>query len=261
MCRRTGAKLLSIVLGYQRLGLLTVSLALLILSGCGPGRANSQPLVFEPADPAAYERMARLPCGVFPLAGLEAPVGAENLSGPQFDALRRVIRTSPDVDGRATWRLVHEETERATFVAELDSAWACIVVAHRGGVWMDVDEAEASDIRVILGEEFEPARWQPTSIETSPDGTAIEVLVEEPDCGGGSDANSRIAPPLVEYASDSVTITFAVRRVESNSGVACPSNRLTAAVLRVPEDVGDRVLLDGSLYPPQEPPEQLVPPG
>ena len=126
---------------------------------------------------------------------------------------------------------------------------------------MEVEEAEASEIRVILGDKLEPARWQPTSIEASPDATTLRLLVEEPDCAGRADATTRIVQPLVEYASDSVTITFGVRPTDANLGVACPSNRLTAAVLLLPEDVGDRVLLDGSIYPPREPPERLVPRG
>lgn len=253
--------MIAIVVRHQRSALLTLSLAIGMLGGCGLERADGEPIALEPGDPAAYRPMAQLPCGAFPLEGLEARDGAETLPGPQFEALRRAIHASPDIDRRATWRLVHEEAERATFVAELRSAWGCIVVARQGGVWTEAEEAEASEIRVILGEGLEPARWQPTSVETSPDATTLRLLVEEPDCAGSSDATTRIIQPLVEYARDSVTITFGVRPVDANLGVACPSNRLTAAVLVLAKDVGDRVLLDGSVYPPREPPERLVPAG
>lgn len=232
-------------------GVLGIALVLLG-AACIRERVAGVPEVLQPAETGEYEPKARLPCGGFPLAGLDAPVGAEDGQDPRSDALRSAIRNSPDLDERTTWRLVHEEAERAAYVGQQQNAWVCLVLARRGAEWVAAEVAEATELFVTLADDLGPARWRPTSIQASNGGVALAMLVQEQDCASGSDPTGRIAPPLVEYAVDSVAITIGIRPVPNNAGLTCPSNPWTPVVLILPDDIGDRILLDGSLYPPRE---------
>ncbi len=235
-----------------RLRVLCVALGLLGFGACAEEPVTHLPEVLQPAETGEYARKARLPCGMFPLAGLDAPVGAEDGEDPRSDALMRAIRDSPDLDERTTWRLTHEEAERAMYVAEQEDSWLCLVLARQGDKWVAVEEAEATDLYVTLADDLGPARWRPTSMHASDDGIALVMLVQEQDCASGTAPTGRIAPPLVEYAEDSVTVTIGIRRVDTTAGLTCPTNPWTPVVLLLPADVGDRVLLDGSVYPPRE---------
>lgn len=237
----------------SRLVLATVGVALALLQGCGDAvlRVPGAPQRLLPADPAHYQPMARLLCGTFPLSGLDSPTGAQNEHGPEFDALRRAVSSSREGYGDDTWRFVQRTPNRAVFVAQLENAWACIVVGPQGDEWTTLEESETAELDIVLSDELGAARWKPASGKPPPDATQLDVLVSEQECASGSYATGRIAPPLVEYRPETLTVTFGIRRFRSLlGGITCQSNPWTPAILTLPEPIGDRTLLDGSVYPP-----------
>jgi hypothetical protein len=72
----------------------------------------------------------------------------------------------------------------------------------------------------------------------------------ERECASGRPADGRIADPIVEYGEDAITITVPVRRVEG--GATCQGNPWTPFVLELDEPIGDRLLLDGGPWPPEQ---------
>jgi hypothetical protein len=192
-----------------------------------------------------------MPCGQFPVAGLDSPLGAEDQPGPQAEALRQVIRDSPDIDEATTWRLVDENDNRVMYVAQLETEWLCVVLELRDDDWVQTEEAGSTELYLTLANGLGPARWTATSLDPSDEGgVALSIMVQEQDCASGSNASGRIAPPLVEYDVDSLTITIGVRPV--SGGATCPSNPWTPAVLLIPTGIDGLVLLDGSVFPPRE---------
>lgn len=105
-----------------------------------------------------------------------------------------------------------------------------------------------------------PARWwlDPDVPEPGPDATELHVLALEQECASGSSPEGRIMAPEVTTDATSVTVTIGVRRVEGFA--ECPSNPAWPMTVTLPEPLGDRQLLDGSVQPPSppRPPEHQV---
>ncbi len=72
----------------------------------------------------------------------------------------------------------------------------------------------------------------------------------ERECASGQPATGRIANPIVDYDESAITITVPVRPV--TGGANCPGNPWTPFVLELDEPIGDRVLLDGGPWPPEQ---------
>jgi hypothetical protein len=108
--------------------------------------------------------------------------------------------------------------------------------------------------------EVGPARWwlDPDVPEPGPDATELHVLALEQACASGSSPEGRIMPPEVTMDATHVTVTIGVRRVEGFAD--CPSNPAWPMTVTLPEPLGDRQLLDGSVQPPSppQPPEYQV---
>jgi hypothetical protein len=231
---------------------LTLMLAATVIAGCG-GQVSTvpgEPQVLQPAQEGDYDPVAKLPCGTFSLAALDEPAGAESMQGAEFDGLRRAVALSREGYQHETWRLVRRDQSSAMFVASLENAWACIVVASRHDGWGPLDEGEASQLNVALADGLGPAQWKPVAGPASRDVTELPVLLQEQECAGGSYATGRIVAPLVNTSADSLTITFGVRPLVSELSVTCPANPWTPAILVLPEPLGERKLLDGGLFPP-----------
>lgn len=194
-----------------------------------------------------YAPTARLPCGAFALDSLDLPSGAERLQGPEFDALRE--SAAEQGYERETWRLVERNPSDVLFVAQVETGWACITVVRDGDTWQAGQEAEASDLRIVLTPGLGPASWILDSVTQGPDATRLNVLLTEYECASGTSATGRIAPPLVTYGDSTITITFGIVPF-APGGAACQGNPATLAVLELTEPVGERHLLDGGAHPP-----------
>jgi hypothetical protein len=98
-----------------------------------------------------------------------------------------------------------------------------------------------------------PASWalDPAYPAPTADSTELHILVWELACSGGSPATGRMAPPIVSYADESLTVTIGVTGV---GGIAtCPGPPGTPAKVVLPQPLGDRTLLDGYTHPASPP--------
>jgi hypothetical protein len=59
--------------------------------------------------------------------------------------------------------------------------------------------------------------------------------------------------PDIEVSDESIVVTFQVR-AQLGLAQTCPSNLAAPVVVRLPEALGDRILLDGGREPPAEAP-------
>jgi hypothetical protein len=221
-----------------------LALSVGLVFGCTFSASPDTPQVLGEAEPATYQPVALMPCGTFPVAGLSASTGAEDLPGTEYDALRQSASSQGYDD--ATWRQVERAEDQVMFVADLGIAWACVSVIRTEGVWHADVEAEASQLRITPSSNLGPGSWTLKEAPTA-DSSTLSVGITEYACANGAPATGRVAPPLVEYRDDSITIMFGVTRL---GNATCPGNPITPVVLELAQAVGNRVLVDGSVYPP-----------
>ena len=93
--------------------------------------------------------------------------------------------------------------------------------------------------------------------EIGPDSTEFTAWVTEMACASGQSSADRIVGPDIQVSADEIVVTFGVR-ARLGAGT-CPGNPPTRVAVRLPEALGDRVLLDGGRQPPEEPPVCLNP--
>jgi hypothetical protein len=217
-------------------------------------------------DPTLSSQDALLTCGgrPFPSSSLEAPTGAENEPGPEFDALRWTIATFHEAfpeSGTWTWQLAGRDDAEANFLSRPASGtgppdWFWIEVTADGSGWKP-GSMGTCELRVVLSTEFGPASWalNPAFGSPSADTTELQILVWERACSSGSPATGRMSAPVIDYGADTVTITIGVRplQVEPGAGLSCPMPPGTPASVRLSEPLGERTLLDGGVLPPAPP--------
>lgn len=226
------------------------------------GEGQAWPTVPEQL-PAAVSSApgARLTCGgehSFPASALEAPTGAEDESGPEYDALRAAFTffgaEFPEAD-QLSWRVVDLDDTGALFLAraaDTAPAWLKVEVGDEDGTWKPLGMGQCDPV-VVLSSEFGPATWALDPDFPAPDAgtTELHVLVWERACSSGRPTTGRMSAPVVEYAPDTVTITIGVRPVGGDQDCQGPPG--TPAIVTLPQPLGDRMLLDGGRHPPAEP--------
>ena len=209
-------------------------------------------------------------CGAhgFPLEALDAPAGAEQQTGPEFDALRETLhKFGAEFPGAGawTWRLVYRDEAHAEFVARVedsDFGWVHVPVSRDGAGWSGSSIGEC-DPKVVIAPGFGPASWALDPAFPAPDATTkqLHLLVWERACSGGAPATGRISAPAVVYGDATVTVTLGVRPIEVPPAyaVTCPGPPGTPAILDLVEALGKRQLRDGGQVPAAPPDAPLVP--
>ena len=81
-----------------------------------------------------------------------------------------------------------------------------------------------------------------------PDATVLDLAVNERDCASGQAMGDRLVGPQVVETEESVTIVFAATPVPGSAD--CPGNPWTRATVNLSAPLGQRVLLDGGVFPP-----------
>lgn len=224
-----------------------------------------------PTWPVAPERLppaldaasdARLTCGfpdrTFPASALDNPTGAENESGPLYDALRKgfaMFDFEQDLS-RLGWLLVQQDPRGALFLARSDApppAWWYVLVTADGG-YLPAGVGQCN-LNVQISTDFGPAYWAIDPDYPGPNAatTELHILVWEVACNGGSPVTGRMSAPVVEYAPDTVTITIGVRPLTGTGVITCPLGPGTPAIVTLPQPLGDRTFLDGYVSPPVPP--------
>ncbi len=241
------------------------------LMACSASPGPTSPFPTWPVEPEllaivpAGSGAATATCGgrTFPVSGFEAPTGAEKEVGPEFDALRESIDLfGPEFRGSDawTWRLAGSDDHGAIFLARTDDlgppGWISVEVTATDGAWMPLNWGQCEP-HAVLSDEYGSATWALDPSVAPPDEstTELHILVWERTCSHGSPATGRMSAPVVIDAPTTVTITIGVRPIEGPPGFAlsCPLPPGTPAILRLPEPLGERTLLDGGYVPPAPP--------
>lgn len=234
----------------------------LALGGCTAVLPDTDPSrQLPPPDAVDPDRtQLNISCGGrgFPASVLDGPANAEQSGHPAAAALRRHL-AEPGLDFEwlpdSGWHVAYLDDEEAMFVARADDGPESPPLAEVGasrvdGQWRVTGWGQCApqaDVGPGLG--LASFRVAP-GFELTPESTRIDVLVTEYACNSGEDARGRIVDPAIVDGGASVVVVFAVR--PRGGEQACPSNPETPHLLVLPEQLGDRVLLDGSEVPPRD---------
>lgn len=199
----------------------------------------------------------------FPRSVLAGPAGMEQVEGAVFDGLRSALETMrpefeleprEDRANQLPWILAYEDEELALFLvrrAGKAERYSAMVVEREGDAWGFGGYTDDCRLRPLITHELGSSAWRIDAGSPPATGSsAFPVEVMERACASGQAADGRIADPIIEYGEDAITITIPVRPVEG--GATCPSNPWTRFVVELDEPVGDRRLLDGGPWPPEQ---------
>lgn len=221
-------------------------------SGTPPGRQSVSPTAFSPTATIAVTDL-RLTCGgplTFTADDLLAPSGAETADHPAAEVLRTLMETSP-LPNRNGWRLVAMSDEEAVFIlpalpGEGFAYWYAEVEAA-GSTWQSGPFGQCDPMPRLEG--LSPARWElAADADMGPESRVVRVLVFELACASGRSPEGRIAPAAVIYGEDSVTILFGTRPL-AGGAQTCQAGPPAEVSVDLREPIGNRVLLDGSVFP------------
>lgn len=208
-------------------------------------------------DPDWINRPA-LTCGdperLFPPEALSGPGLAELGLDPAAAVLRSTIAESPPESQFPTggWHRVIDDPAGVTFVAAGDdeTSWVMVNVGVINGTLQATEYGQcslqpAAPEGVTFGEWWlDPDRPAPT-----PESTEVSILVVETACASGNSPEGRILAPTILVGAEAIAVAIGI--VQRPGGQDCPGNPPHAMQLVLPEPLGDRSLLDASVYPPR----------
>jgi hypothetical protein len=236
----------------RRLGVIVL---LALLAGCGGSASASEAPLPSIIDPD----VVGLRCGdgdPFHPALVREPGRAEGDRDPAAGALVEFLG-GPNRAGlpASGWIRVGQLAGEARFIAPSESAggWFVVKVAAGPTGWT-VEDRGRCEIEVVGPEGVTRADWRLDPAVPRPAGgdRTIHVVLTERACSGGQSPEGRIEPPVISTTEQAVIIAFFVRQVPG--GNDCPGNPEFPLEVELPEPLGDRLLLDGGVFPP-------VPPG
>lgn len=237
---------------------LMLLVAAIVLAGCGePGPTGSNAGQPSATAPPAETGLAYT-CGGeirFDPAVLNGPAGAEAQPGPAFDELRRVLADSPDLPP-AGWIVIGATPERVEFVAPGQGdelSW--VAVGQAGGTWSAEGWGGCRPHAALDG--LNLAEWwlDPDAPRPGPDDTTFDAVVTERECASGKPMGARLQPPLIRYQADAVILVFGAVPPPGQAQ-ECPSNPPSRVTVELREPLGERALLDGSVFPPADATEE-----
>ncbi|MFJ2030138.1 hypothetical protein [Streptosporangium sp. NPDC087985] len=231
----------------------TVGTAVLLLAGlagCGTARASGEIVMCHHQE--------------VPLRGLRDGRPATEL-GPDGRAALKGTEVRR-IDDLAGWTIVEESDTRVALIRELDTPHSesqGMVFTHE---FLDIERfgerdgngrpgwhmraSSRCDLRRDLGDAgTADVALDPAAPPPGRDSRQVAVLVHERDCADGRRADGRVRLIDIESTSTEVRIVIGVQPL---SGIlTCQGNPPTPFTVELDEPLGDRVLIDASVYPPR----------
>ena len=201
-----------------------------------------------------------LSCGGAP--SFDAPAPSETGSadsGTSAEEVRlRSFLASPDalrarMPARG-WQLLARDGDEVLFgvvqPSGHDSVLAIVLLKKAGDVWTPLSWGDCDPMLVLEG--LGPATWE-LAHPVASTSTVIEALVGEGACSNGETAAGRIAPPLVVYGPDTISIAFGVAPLKVPAGalLTCGRPPTTPVTVNLAQPIGQRSLLDAGAAPPR----------
>ena len=228
-------------------------------SGSPAGRQTASATASSPS-PAITVGELRLSCGgplTFTTDDLLAAPGAEGMQHPAAEPLRALME-SDQLPNRSGWRLVALTDDRAFFLlpalpAEGVAFWYAEVEAgaQADSAWQTGPFGQCDPMPRFEG--LSAARWElAADADLRPESQVVRVLVFELACASGRSPEGRIAPAAIDYGDDSVTIVLGTRPPAGPAGPqTCQGSPPAVFSIELREPIGNRMLLDGSVFPPE----------
>jgi hypothetical protein len=214
-------------------------------------RPAATPLVI--ADPALP-----LSCGGeerFPAGALGGVGQAELETDAPAAVLRSVIAEGgePDIFPADGWHRVVSDLDTVVFVAlgPGDPPWV-MVEATRGPDGWTAGGYGACDAQPVLPAGISMADFwlDPAAPAPAPGSTTLNGVIVERACANGKPPTNRVRPPIVVYEEQAVTVTVTVSEIAG--GADCPSNPPVPITIELSQPLGERTILDGSVFPPRD---------
>lgn len=251
----------------KRPGLVAIAGLALLTVGCGSEQADPTPVTSETSSPVAAAESAgpalapppvlepedvRLSCGSplpFGAEALRGPGGAEQADHPAAAALRDLLEES-SLPARGGWQVVVLTGRSALFLLpeprDSEFPYWSAEFETQGEAWTYVRSGQCQ-LRPIF-EGMEAASWVlAPGQQITRDSKIFDVLVTEASCSSGQSPEGRIVPAAAIYQETSITVIFAVRPLPGAQ--TCQGAPPATVTLQLDEQVGDRRLLDGSVFP------------
>ena len=156
--------------------------------------------------------------------------------------LRRGAKDEPSLEG---WRELAREADEVLFGYGAPPALHTAAIRHEGRHWTCVGVGSSRTVRAARGR-IRASSWRldPTYELTVQD-TELRLLVSEQSIAGGKRAHDRILAPDLHLGGDILLLrVFVTPDIGFKTRGANPE---TPVIVRLPEPVGDRELLDGAV--------------
>jgi len=228
-------------------GALAIVIGIAGMAGCGSPASSGSP----PAASLSPVMAAPYACDTVPFlpGALLQPGAAERDDDAAAEALRQFLsRPENDFMPATGWRRLGRSgpfMEFANFIA--DPAWnsyVSVTFEADRNAWRPFRWGSCEPRRVVTGNTVSLAWWLPEGVPDQA-GRSIAVSVIVDGCNAGP-AEEGIEPPLLDIAGDAVTIILTSRR---DPNPDCPAGGPTPWTIDLPEEIGTRALLDGSVFP------------
>jgi hypothetical protein len=203
-------------------------------------------------------------CGhglAFKVDALDNPAGAEELLGPEYDALREVLDEyvalgAPELGPHPTAREVARDSTGVLFLIEHAGSMQApggglpvvpIQVDQIGGQWAADYDVDCQP-RAVLPPGYERATWRIDPAHSAPTARtrALHVLVEEHACSSGRSPAGRIGPAYLVVSRFEMAIEIIVKKRPGDQ--VCLGAPPVKARLSLPEAIEDRFLRDVNDY-------------
>ena len=227
--------------------LLATICSLVFLAGCGS--APPSPIGNKP--PSRVDELT-YGCGgraTFTAEDVEAARDAPDELLQAIEALRRTMDGAMlPGDG---WFVVAETRRRSDLLAPLNDQFASASFERQGDRWKPVGwgdclpRLELPD-KSVLEWEFAPKSYPPGS-----EAKEIDVLVSEISCSSGRDIEGLIESDIT-YTESAVEVVFTAPPLEKGF-YTCQGTGPVEHTLQLEEPIGERKVLDLSVYPAREP--------
>lgn len=226
--------------------------AMLLLAACGdPSAGGSAAGTDSPSSQLQYG------CGG---GGTFSPRDVEEGPEPSEEILDALHELRQSMDGAMLpedgWRVVSEDGRATTLLAASDGevAFASVSFEREGKDWKpagwgDCTPRLAVEDKSVLRWAFDGSAYPP-----DPKATELTVLASDTECSSGRDLEGLIEPE-VTYGRSRIEVVLTAPSLETvkNSAYTCIGSAPTEYRLKLEEPVGEREVVDPSVYPAVEP--------
>lgn len=223
-----------------------------------PEPTSSEPVPLITPSTSADPSSVLLTCGGderFPAAAMAGIGLAEFENDAAAAVLKSIIAETgePDLFPDHGWHRVAAGPGGVTFVAPGpgDPAWVVVVAAPGPDGWT-ADLYGACTAQPALPRGIGPADFwlDPKAAPPGREATELHGLIRERSCASAKPPDGRIQPPVIVFDERSVVVTVTIR--ERPGGQDCPANPEAPITIELGQPLGDRAILDGSVFPPRD---------